>query len=71
MKNKLKELVSKKAKGGIESILGVVILVGLVVVLILTIVVPMMESISEQGETTKGQLGQVTDALEGLAPEKQ
>lgn len=66
MKNKLKELVSKKAKGGIESILGVVILVGLVVILIIAVIMPMVNNVQSQGSATTNDLNNLRSSMDAF-----
>lgn len=54
-----------KQKGGIETIVGTVILVGIVIALIIATVLPAAKETKELGETGTGKIGDLRGAISG------
>ena len=55
----------KKIKGGIESIVALVIFVGLLVALIIAVVLPMTQTTSEIGNQGKENMTSLKNAIKG------
>ena len=57
----------KKLKGGIESIIAVVILAGIVIALIIAVILPMVKTTSQIGEDGKGRMNGLAEQLKPTA----
>lgn len=58
-----KSLTKNLKRGGIETIIGVVILVGIVVILLVTVVIPMVTDTTEMGTATGAELDKFTTTI--------
>lgn len=57
--------MKKKLKGGIESIIALIIIVGIVVALIIAAVLPIAREGRELGQAGTDKLGTLTDKVNG------
>ena len=57
----------KKLKGGIESIVALVILVGIVVALIIAVILPMTSKTREMGEDGKLRMNNLAEQIKPTA----
>ena len=55
----------KKLKGGIESIIAVVILAGIVIALIIAVILPMTKETSEMGNEGTERMSNLADEMRG------
>ena len=60
---KAKELAKK---GGVESIIGIIILVALVVILIIAVVIPLVQDASEAGNETVSDTATAYDEINSI-----
>ena len=55
----------KKLKGGIESIIAVIILAGIVIALIIAVVLPIANKTRDVGSAGKGNMEELTKKISG------
>ena len=55
----------KKLKGGVESIVALMILVGLVIALIIAVILPMTQQTSEIGKEGTNRMSDLTKEMKG------
>ena len=55
----------RKIKGGIESIVALIILVGLLIALIIAVVIPMMNETTNIGQAGMNRMGGLENAMKG------
>ena len=55
----------KKLKGGIESIIAVIILAGIVIALIIAVILPMTKTTSEIGTEGKDRMSNLANEMRG------
>lgn len=60
---KAKELAKK---GGVESIIGIIVLVALVIILIIAVVIPLVNDASEAGNETVSDTNTAYNAIDGI-----
>lgn len=53
----------KKIKGGVESIIAVIILAGIVIALIIAVIVPLATGIKNTGAEGKGRVDTLTEKM--------
>lgn len=55
----------KKLKGGVESIIAVIILAGIVIALIIAVILPMTKQTSEIGQEGTNRMSNLTKEMKG------